>query len=496
MLNFLQPILLWAGAAITVPILIHLWNVRKGKTLKVGSIFLFTNGAKSRAQSITLKELLLLLIRCLLLITLAMLIAKPMLKTKNNEQKKGWIMIPENGLKPAYQTYKTLIDSLVKAGYQVHNFDSGFAEINLQNALQKKEDTTTETRLSYWTLLKNISYKKTMPSQVYLFTDRKLQHWTGARLQLSQNIKWHSYQDADTSSAWMEKAYKTGADSIRLITGKSDSSVLKFSYQNLSFNSSGNQYKLKNENGKWFVRSLSSSQQIAVDTSVVRIAIYTNKYVADANYVSAAINAIKDFMQRNIVVTMANNINTIPENFEWLFWLSDEALPQLLAKNNVFLYENGQIKNNNSFLVADDIGEDENIAIYQSVVSDSSLFQTAWKDGFGNPVLSVQKGNASVYHFYNRFHPQWNDLVWSNAFPQAIYQLLFESATTENNFDVHDKRLIDLTQIEAAFSVPAKEFSQQNDFQNKDLSKLFWIIAFVLFFIERIVSFYSKRYDA
>ena len=77
MLQFIQSIWLWAAAAIIIPVIIHLWNVKQGKTLKVGSIALFTESAELHASSVKLSQLLLLLLRCLILMVLAMLLAKP-----------------------------------------------------------------------------------------------------------------------------------------------------------------------------------------------------------------------------------------------------------------------------------------------------------------------------------------------------------------------------------------------------------------------------------
>lgn len=496
MLYFLQPILLWASAGIVVPILIHLWNVREGKTLKVGSIALFTEGAKSHARSLKLKELLLLLLRCLLLIVLVMLIAKPMLKIKEAQKKKGWIMIPQEELKSAYHTHALLIDSLLKTGYSFHYFDSGFGEVKFADALEKK-NTTTQSQLSYWSLLRYLDNKKATQSPVYLFADGELQHWYGSRPQLSSKIKWYACHDADTTSTWMEAAYKTGTDSIRLVSGESNALGTKFTQQNLSFNSNDNQYKVQSENGKWFVRKLSTSQQIEIDTTAMRIAIYTKGYANDASYVRAAINAVKDFTQHNIIVTTTDNISAIPAQYSWLFWLSDEAIPQSYIRNNLLLYQGGQIQKRNSFLISDDMADNEKILIYKSIANDSAspTFQKQWEDGFGNPVLSLQKGSASAYHFYGRFNPQWNDLVWSNAFPQTIYQLLYKSEA-KYNFDSHDKRLLHPSQIQAAFDKPVKTVAKQNSFQVKDLSFLFWILAFILLTLERIFSFHAKTGNA
>jgi UDP-N-acetylglucosamine:LPS N-acetylglucosamine transferase len=59
--------MVFALAALSIPVIIHLWNIRPGKTLKVGSISLITEASKSTKRSFKLLDILLLIIRCLLL---------------------------------------------------------------------------------------------------------------------------------------------------------------------------------------------------------------------------------------------------------------------------------------------------------------------------------------------------------------------------------------------------------------------------------------------
>ena len=59
-MQFVQSIWLWAITGIAVPIVIHLWNVKQGKTFKVGSILFVTETARSYATSLKISELLLL----------------------------------------------------------------------------------------------------------------------------------------------------------------------------------------------------------------------------------------------------------------------------------------------------------------------------------------------------------------------------------------------------------------------------------------------------
>src|ERR1700743_1895371 len=120
----LNAIWLFALAALSIPVAIHLWNIRQGKTLKVGSISLITVSSQKNSRSFKLHDLLLLLLRCLLLALLAFILMQPLWQKRINlAQIKGWILIPKESLKETYQKFKPEIDSLSKAGYEFHYFD-------------------------------------------------------------------------------------------------------------------------------------------------------------------------------------------------------------------------------------------------------------------------------------------------------------------------------------------------------------------------------------
>src|SRR6202000_2638344 len=131
-----NPIWLFALAALSIPVAIHLWNIRQGKTLKVGSISLITVSSQKRSRSLKLHDLLLLLLRCLLLALLAFVLTMPFWQRNINPSSiKGWVMIPKENLKESYQKFKPEIDSLTKAGFEFHYFNKGFEKRKLSEVL-------------------------------------------------------------------------------------------------------------------------------------------------------------------------------------------------------------------------------------------------------------------------------------------------------------------------------------------------------------------------
>ena len=81
-MQLLDPIGLLALAGLIIPVIIHLWSVKKGKTLKIGSINLLGESASSTSRSLKITDWLLFVMRCLLLVIIAFLLAQPLIQQK------------------------------------------------------------------------------------------------------------------------------------------------------------------------------------------------------------------------------------------------------------------------------------------------------------------------------------------------------------------------------------------------------------------------------
>jgi hypothetical protein len=502
--QFLQPILLLAVAGVAVPVIIHLWNIKQGKTLKIGSILLLTQGSRQSARSIKLTDLLLLFLRCLLLILLAFLMAAPVWKQELSATKeKGWILLEKESLGEAYKKNKPTIDSLLKAGFEFHYFDTVFKNDDLTELLKKQRDTIVSNPLSYWSLLTLLNEKIPASLPVYLFTANSLNRFTGKRPEVALNLQWITYPLSDTTTIWTEKAFLTSFDSVRVIIGNSRPSATFYTYKNLSLNNTLNDdYNLEVRNGKLMVLGSDVGKNgypkagVEVDTSAITMTVFTDRFNNDANYVRAALKAIQSFSKRKLQLHLTNNYKDIPVNQDWIFWLSEQTLPAFINAKNVFRYEKGRAENIHSWLIPGDLvttdGEAISIGkVLQRPASENTL-EKIWKDGFGNAVLLREvKGNANVLRFYTRLDPEWNELSWSDEFPKLLLQLILKN-DDQSTIALHDKRMIDEKQMRPVLLSGSK--TGDNKLTEKtDLTKIFWIIAFVIFFIERLLSFKTKK---
>ncbi|NND11568.1 MAG: hypothetical protein HKN96_10170, partial [Flavobacteriaceae bacterium] len=76
-MTFLYPSYLWALLGLIVPLAIHLWSKKEGKTIKIGSIKLLSEADSKQSRSIKLNEYWLLLLRMLSVALLVFILAEP-----------------------------------------------------------------------------------------------------------------------------------------------------------------------------------------------------------------------------------------------------------------------------------------------------------------------------------------------------------------------------------------------------------------------------------
>lgn len=76
-MTFLNPLLLWGLAAVSIPILIHIFNLKRTKKIEFSTLMFLKEIQQSKYRKIKLKQLLILLSRIAFIIFLVMMFAKP-----------------------------------------------------------------------------------------------------------------------------------------------------------------------------------------------------------------------------------------------------------------------------------------------------------------------------------------------------------------------------------------------------------------------------------
>lgn len=476
---FLHPIWFFALAAISIPVVIHLWNIRKGKTLKVGSIALITAASQKRSLSVRLTDVLLLLLRCLLLMLLAIILAMPLWKQNSSSSKaKGWILIPRESVKEVYQKLKPNIDSLTKAGFEFHYFNTGFAKEDFNKALS---DTThyQNADASYWTLAQQLNGQVAPSQTAYVFTSNNANHFTGEKPQVSLNLHWQTYTSADSVSRWVEKAWLTNTNDIEVVEGTSNPTGTSYKSYSIRSGDQSARFAVHTDNGKLSVGLKNSNETALVDTSIWRFGIYADKNSPDAGYLKAVLQSIIQFTRHKAVIKQYNE-GQVASKPNWLFWLLVKPVDKQLQYDNLFVYANGKISQNNSWI--EDGSSNRKIGLYKSIIGNDKGF-AVWKNGYGNSVLSLEnQSGKNLYHFYSRFHPAWSDLVWSDGFPKMLLKLIV--GPDKEPDAKYNKRILSDQQI-MPFITNERAVSVEKIADHIDLSRYIWLLLALMFFAER-----------
>ncbi|MFO7720744.1 MAG: BatA domain-containing protein, partial [Gillisia sp.] len=106
---FLNPTYFLALLGLAVPLAIHLWSKKEGRTIKIGSIQLLKQSDPKKSSSIKLNELWLLILRLLVISILVLILTTPQLKLKGKNIPVTYLIEPSL---LAYENVKSLIDTL------------------------------------------------------------------------------------------------------------------------------------------------------------------------------------------------------------------------------------------------------------------------------------------------------------------------------------------------------------------------------------------------
>ncbi len=483
-----------------MPLAIHLWNIRQGKILKVGSIALITAASKKSSRSLRLTDILLFIIRCLLLALVALLLAWPVWRQYIAAAKtRGWILVPREILAETYHKYQSQIDSLRKAGYTLHEFNDGFNQLDtlqLGQALKNSPQPVQQETGSYWALLNRLNTRLSAKTPVYLYTNSYLKHFTGERPQTGLQLHWQTYTPADSVTRWIAQAWFTAGHTIRLVHGTSRPSGTAYQYYNINNDNRKSDFQISTRAGRAFAGLKGNDNPVAIDTAALRCSVYTDVNTTDAGYIKAALQTIARFTRRRVAVESYTNPKLIPAQQNWVFWLSEKPVPVQLQQKaqHVLNYVSGEPAVADSWLNTEAAMQpavtDPKINLYKAIRHQYDEAAALWTDGFGNPVLCRYRQQQTwLYQFYSRFNPAWNDLVWDERFPQVLMKLI----SPVNKYDFsHDRRTLTHRQI-MPLPGPATPLSNQNLIRQTDLRFSLWLIVTLLFLTERLLAHRHKN---
>ena len=464
-MQLLSPIGLFALLSLIVPVLIHLWNVKQGKTLKIGSIALLGESSKLNSKSLKINDWPLFLIRCLLLIVLAIILCNPfLLKQSDISNEKGWVMISKSHLKQAYKDNSRTIDSLLIKGYKIHNFGFGFEELNLKDTV--KAFTVDTPGIGTLSLLKQLNSMLALRFPVVLYAERRLVPVGQTLPTLDIDLTWNALTK---SPLQITKAIKYGS---RTYVGTLSPDYIRFELMKNSINS-----------------------------EFIHISIFQETNTIDTKYLVSALRSIASYRNYKIEIDYPTSPSQL-RNSDLIFWLSSRALPDksfetFKTNAKVFIYAQGKVVNLNSFISMQPGSQsDADPKLQKRIDADKYLGTAIWSDYQGSPVLTKESFRGhDLYKLYTRINQSWTNLVWQDQFVRSLVPIFSQEVSAYHDFGYlnasQDQRLM-------TTELPKNELSDNKQVVQKSLVKeplnhLFWILGFCLFCVERFMSYRIRR---
>ncbi|GAB3510225.1 BatA domain-containing protein [Emticicia fontis] len=138
-MELLNPLMLWGGLAIAVPIILHFWHQKKGKVLEWAATQWLIEKNLQQSRGIRLDNILLLLLRCILILLLCFFLSKPLINWANNESANKKIhLVQPNSL--VVNNFKFEIEEAQKKGEKLYWIQANPIPVEDINQLPTSKD--------------------------------------------------------------------------------------------------------------------------------------------------------------------------------------------------------------------------------------------------------------------------------------------------------------------------------------------------------------------
>src|SRR5690606_7496902 len=221
---FLNPAYLWALLGLAVPVAIHLWSRKEGRTIKIGSIELLREKDPKRSSSISPNEFWLLLLRMLAITLLVFILAEPRLTAKTENSPITYLVEPSL---LSQEDVSAILDTLDPQAVRL--LQSGFP-------IYKNEDLKEVEKIpNYWQLAAEMDALKT--DSIVVFTRALVSGLKGKRPWINRNINWVIINPEETGTSLLSARMK--GDEVVLTSVAGDHQILKFKEEFLSLSGEG-----------------------------------------------------------------------------------------------------------------------------------------------------------------------------------------------------------------------------------------------------------------
>lgn len=463
MLTFLAPSGLLALLGVAVPVAIHLWNRKPGRTVQVGSIRWLNAAANRRLRNLKLEQLALLALRSLLVLLLALVIAQPVWR-QPAPPRRGQVMVsPDLLTSESIAAVRPTIDSLRRRGYLLRQLGPGFPRISDTAWQQLPQPLSgvarSGTSRQFWQRVAQAADSfPGEPMQVY--TSATQRHFRGARPVLPANVRWQTVPLPTTETTWLAGASVTASDSLRLVLSHGTDEAVYTTVHTVA-RPGGESAVLPRLAGlplRYTTSSTGSfveipgpdSSRVPVQTQPLRVWLYYDAdHALDARYAQAALQAAALGLAPRLELTVSRQLPPASASLDWLFWLHNASVPQAWQQRvaqGLHLWQDGRPPGTTVATIFAVTPHEQPYTLARLDTTTQPQGTILWQAANGKPVLTSQTtGRGTAYQFYSRLHPAWSSLSDSPDLPLLLLPVLQPNNSVAP--DSHDPRQMDPAQV-------------------------------------------------
>ncbi|MEZ4796220.1 MAG: BatA domain-containing protein [Flavobacteriaceae bacterium] len=310
-MSFLNPTYLWALLGLLVPIAIHLWSKKEGKTIKIGSIELLRESESKQTSSLQPNELWLLLLRMFIISLVVLVLAEPQIKIKTNKTAITYLIEPSLLNDDKTDNILNSIDD----SSEVRVLTSGFPyleDIDLKNISNKTPN--------YWQLSKDMQHIDT--DSIVVYTKALSKGFKGMRPSINKAIEWIIFDTEALTENLTIKARKVD-DNVELLSMSSNAEMTSF--------------KKKLINKSDFTQT---ELELVNENSIKILLYYEDAFLDDSKYLEASLNAASKHILRSFEISKTQDSKIDSLDYDLIIWLSNRSAYPEGAKKTILFHEN------------------------------------------------------------------------------------------------------------------------------------------------------------
>ena len=430
---FLSPTFLWALIGLIIPIAIHLWSKKEGRTIKVGSVQLLRPSESTKSSAIHLNEWWLLLLRILLIILIVGILAEPRLQQPEKPISLAYVIEPSLLLE---DRLNTVLDS-VNDDVPIHLFMEGFPLLGDRTEL---ETSSVKTPL-YWQLAQQLTTLSA--DSLVVFTKATMSGIKGMRPSIPSKIHFVTVPSERNDIGALFAIKEEDGVEVNSLRNVKDN--MEFSRELLQEADSRLQRNTTNDSIYWQEENRSAMLPIREHPSS-RIQLYYNsEYEQDKNYVEAALRAISAYDEIDVTFSLLEEGTEPSKENDLTIWLSKESPPNIPGK----------------------------------------LLQSK-EEALDRDIIS--KGTAATQFFITERLNSKN--VFSAHFTKALFQLIVADEDLEEMLQANNLSAMDAQQFTPAKNDTKTSGATRND---ADIAHWFWFLLIPVILGERLLSKFRKQ---